>query len=99
QKCTITLSIRLLNEDKEKITLEFSVADTGIGIQEDQLENIFDNFHQASSKTARLYGGTGLGLAIVKQLIESQGGSLWVKSKVDVGSTFTFILTFRKIKN
>src|SRR4030042_22848 len=82
-KGEIIISVRLLKEDEEKATIEFSVTDTGIGIPEDRMEHIFENFQQASSKTARLYGGTGLGLAISKQLVESQGGSITVKSKLE----------------
>ncbi len=95
-KGEIIISVRLLKEDEEKATIEFSVTDTGIGIPEDRMEHIFENFQQASSKTARLYGGTGLGLAISKQLVESQGGSITVKSKLEEGSTFSFILPFQK---
>ncbi|MEP7236782.1 MAG: chemotaxis protein CheB [Ferruginibacter sp.] len=95
-KGKITVTLRLLEEDNEKVSIEFSVADTGTGIAENKTEKIFENFHQASSDTSRLYGGTGLGLAIVKQLVESQGGSIQVKSKVDEGSVFSFILSFKK---
>ena len=94
----ITVSVRLLNEDDEKVTIEFAVKDTGIGIAENKIERIFDNFQQASSGTSRLYGGTGLGLAIVKQLIDPQGGSIRVKSKIDEGSVFSFTLPFWKTK-
>ena len=94
----ITVNVRLLIEDDEKAIIEFAVTDTGIGIAEDKIENIFENFQQASSGTARLYGGTGLGLAIAKQLVESQGGSISVKSKPDEGSTFSFVLSFLKTK-
>ncbi len=97
-KGKITVSVHLLNEDEEKVTIEFAVTDTGIGIAKNKMENIFENFQQASSGTARLYGGTGLGLAIVKQLVEPQGGSISVKSKIDEGSTFSFILSFQKTK-
>ena len=93
---TITVSVRMLNEDAEKVTIQFSIADTGIGIAENKIGRIFENFQQASSGTSRLYGGTGLGLAIVKQLVEPQGGSISVKSKIDEGSTFSFILSFLK---
>ena len=92
----ITVSVRLLNEDDEKVSIEFAVSDTGIGIAADKIERIFDNFQQASSGTSRLYGGTGLGLAIVKQLVEPQGGSISVKSKINKGTTFSFILSFMK---
>jgi len=95
-KGKITVSVRLLTEDDEKVSIEFSVSDTGIGIPETKIEKIFENFQQASSGTSRLYGGTGLGLAIVKQLVEPQGGSIRVSSKIDEGSTFSFILDFMK---
>ncbi len=94
----VKVSVRLLHEDEEHAAIEFAVSDTGIGIPAEKIENIFDNFHQASSSTARLFGGTGLGLAIVKQLVEQQGGSIHVNSTVDEGSTFSFILTFKKTK-
>jgi CheY-like chemotaxis protein len=94
----ITTSVRLMSEDEESVLLEFAVTDTGIGIAENKLDKIFDNFQQASSGTSRLFGGTGLGLAIVKQLVESQGGEINVKSKVDCGSTFSFTLRFKKTK-
>jgi len=95
-KGEITVGIRLINEDDEKVTIEFSISDTGIGIPENKIRKIFENFQQASSETSRLYGGTGLGLAIVKQLVEGQGGSVQVKSTIGEGSVFSFILTFQK---
>ncbi|TMI70259.1 MAG: response regulator [Bacteroidetes bacterium] len=95
-KGKISVSVHLLYEDEEKVTIEFAVTDTGIGIAENKLEKIFEKFQQASSRTSRLYGGTGLGLSIVKQLVEPQGGSIKVKSKVGEGSVFSFILNFQK---
>jgi len=95
-KGEITICAELLDEDEVNATVEFSVTDTGIGIAEDRIEHIFENFQQATSETARLYGGTGLGLAISKQLVESQGGSITVKSKPEAGSVFSFVLPFRK---
>ncbi|MDP2069993.1 MAG: ATP-binding protein, partial [Lutibacter sp.] len=92
----INVNVRLLKEDKKKATLEFSIADTGIGIPEDKIATIFENFQQASTGTSKIYGGTGLGLAIAKQLVESQGGHIGVKSKIDEGSTFNFIMSFQK---
>ena len=96
-KGKITLSICLLKEDSENVTLEFAVTDTGIGISENKLESVFDNFRQVSDENTRIYGGTGLGLAIVKQLVESQGGTVNAESKIDAGSTFSFILSFKKV--
>ena len=95
-KGKITISVRLITEDEEEVKIQFSVSDTGIGIPENKIEGIFENFQQASSGTSRLYGGTGLGLAIVKQLVEAQGGSVKVKSKVGEGSAFWFELIFLK---
>ncbi len=92
----ITVSVNLFSEDAENVTVKFDVADTGIGIADEKLEKIFENFQQASSGTARLYGGTGLGLAIVKQLVEAQGGTITVQSKLDEGSVFSFLLTYQK---
>jgi len=95
-KGKITVTVRLLNEDKEKAAIEFAITDTGTGIPEDKLESIFENFQQATSSTSSTFGGTGLGLAICKQLVEKQGGTISVKSKVNEGSTFSFTLIFQK---
>lgn len=97
-KGIITVSVHLMFEDDEKVIIEFAVNDTGIGISENKMESIFENFQQASSGTSRLYGGTGLGLAIVKQLVESQGGSIRVRSIINEYSRFSFTLPFLKTK-
>ncbi len=97
-KGKITVRVHLLSEDEEKVTIQFSVTDTGIGIEKNKIKKIFESFQQASSGTSRLYGGTGLGLAIVKQLVEPQGGTINVTSKIDEGSTFSFTLSFLKTK-
>ncbi len=92
----ITVSVRIFKEEEDNVTIEFSVTDTGIGIPENKLEHIFDDFQQATNETSRLHGGTGLGLSIVKQLVELQGGTLIVNSEPGKGSTFGFILNFKK---
>lgn len=97
-KGSITVSAQLINRDETQSTIEFAVADTGVGINEAKIEKIFENFQQASSGTSRLYGGTGLGLAIVKQLVEPQGGVVKVTSEVNKGSRFSFTLSFLKTK-
>ena len=94
----ITVSAHIKSEDDDNLNIEFEVADTGIGIPENMLAKIFENFEQATTNTARLFGGTGLGLAIVKKLIEKQGGAIQVESKIDEGSTFCFLLSFKKCK-
>jgi PAS domain S-box-containing protein len=92
----ITVGVNLLSEDDEHVTIEFVVKDTGIGIPSEKIEYIFKNFQQATNETSRLYGGTGLGLAIAKQLVESQGGTISVISKLGEGSAFSFILSYGK---
>jgi PAS domain S-box-containing protein len=93
-KGKIKLTIKLLHEDKENVTIEFVVSDSGIGIADNKLNSIFNLFEQAEINTSSSYGGTGLGLSIVKQLVEGQGGSVSVKSKLGEGSAFSFILPF-----
>lgn len=95
-KGKIAITVNLVSEDEDKVKVKFSVADTGIGIKEVKLEKVFENFQQATSGTSRIFGGTGLGLAIVKQLVEGQKGKIDVTSKVNVGSTFSFVLDFKK---
>ncbi len=94
----IKVSIHLKSEDDDNVNLELVVSDTGIGIPENMLPTIFENFEQATSSTARIFGGTGLGLAIVKRLVEKQGGSIVVTSKLNEGSSFSVRLSFQKCK-
>jgi signal transduction histidine kinase/CheY-like chemotaxis protein len=97
-KGKITISIKLLSEDEVNATIEFAITDTGIGIAENKINLIFNVFEQAETGTSILYGGSGLGLSIVKKLVESQGGSIGLKSKEGEGTTFSFILPFEKTK-
>ncbi|MEM7587706.1 MAG: ATP-binding protein, partial [Acidobacteriota bacterium] len=72
--------------------LEVRVADTGRGISDGDLDRIFESFEQGEGSTIREFGGTGLGLAVTKQLVTLHGGSVWVESKVGVGTTFFFTM-------
>lgn len=80
------------NDCAEKVILEISVTDTGIGIPADRLPKLFKSFSQIDISTARRYGGTGLGLAISSTLVNHMGGALWVESDEGVGSCFGLTL-------
>ncbi|MEO6547533.1 MAG: chemotaxis protein CheB [Ferruginibacter sp.] len=95
-KGNITVNLQVLKDDADKVLLEFSIADTGAGIAAEKLNLIFNNFEQAHEEHSGLIGGTGLGLSIVKKLLEAQGGSINVSSKLGTGSVFTFRLDFQK---
>lgn len=86
----------LTKREKKNYYLKFEVTDSGIGIPKDKLATIFESFSQADTSVTRKYGGTGLGLTIVKQLVELQRGTVSVRSTVDKGSVFEFILPYQK---
>lgn len=83
-------------EETVHVRCQFKIIDTGIGIHQDDISKIFNQFEQANTTIERNFGGTGLGLTIVKSLIEAQGGNLQVTSTPGHGSTFTISLAFAK---
>jgi signal transduction histidine kinase len=87
-----------ISTKKEKDVVKISVADTGIGIQEDDFPRLFKTFEQLDSGISRKYEGTGLGLAITKKLVEMHGGKIWVESKYGQGSKFIFLLPIEGTK-
>lgn len=90
ERGSVILSISCINDMPERVTLRFSVTDTGCGISPDNKAKLFLPFTQGDASTTRRYGGTGLGLAISKRLVRIMGGSLLVDSKLGAGSTFSF---------
>ncbi|MEM6282210.1 MAG: response regulator, partial [Chloroflexota bacterium] len=89
---TITLSVARKHHDRDESWLAFSVRDTGIGMTNEQMQEVFKEFTQADASTTRKYGGTGLGLAICYRFCLMMGGDLLVESGVGTGSTFTAML-------
>ncbi len=88
----VKVLVNLVNKVADKVKIEFSVEDTGIGISEDKLNLIFESFTQAHADTSRVYGGTGLGLAITKKLITLFESQIFVESQVGKGTKFYFSL-------
>jgi len=94
QQGEVVLKTTVVEKWDNKLTLEFSVNDTGIGIPQEQIPQLFDSFAQADGSTTRKYGGTGLGLTICKRLVEIMGGDITVESRPEQGSLFTFTVEF-----
>jgi len=90
----IVVSTELVKKDDARVTLKFSVQDTGVGMSSEQAAKLFQPFMQADTSTTRKYGGTGLGLTISKRLTEMMGGEIWVESEPGRGSTFSFTANF-----
>ncbi|MFD2167683.1 response regulator [Thalassotalea euphylliae] len=96
---SIIIKIRANTQSDTHAQLQFSVTDTGIGMNEEQLGRLFQSFSQADASTTRKYGGTGLGLTISKSLAEMMGGEIWVESEPNKGSTFSFTANFTIAKD
>jgi len=83
------LTFRLIKNDRE---IRLEVKDTGIGIPEDQIGQIFEKFYRVKSKDTESISGTGLGLTVTKDIIEAHNGKLFVSSELNIGTKFTIIL-------
>ncbi len=89
----VSITVRQIGQtDSPDGMIEFCVADTGIGIAEDKLTSVFDEFTQADASTTRQFGGTGLGLSICRKLVDAMGGTIRVESKLGEGSRFIVTL-------
>lgn len=94
EKGSVIVSVRLAGGTESTPRIRFEITDTGIGIAEDAIDRIFENFTQADASTSRSFGGTGLGTAISKELVELMNGEIGVVSKVNEGTTFWFEIPF-----
>jgi PAS domain S-box-containing protein len=93
----VVIEAELMEENRDRAKLRFSVKDTGIGIPASRLDCLFKSFSQVDSSTTREYGGTGLGLAISKRLVELMDGQIGVESEEGRGSNFWFTVELKKI--
>jgi signal transduction histidine kinase/FixJ family two-component response regulator len=91
---SVTMSVNTVDENGQAKCV-FAIADTGIGMNDEELAKIFNHFEQANSRITKTFGGTGLGLTIVKALIEVQGGTIDVQSKPNEGTTFSVTLRYK----
>ncbi|KAG0137519.1 hypothetical protein HOY82DRAFT_375727 [Tuber indicum] len=92
----VKLAVGVEKEDEDVIVVKFVVKDSGIGIDEDVRQKLFQPFTQADSSTARRFGGTGLGLTISKNLVDLMGGSIGLASSLGAGTTAHFIIPFHR---
>lgn len=91
----INLTVKVLKQLDDQVTLQFSVSDSGIGMSKDQLQRVFDKFTQADSSTTRMFGGSGLGLSIAKELVHLMEGDIHAHSTPGRGSVFYFTLNLK----
>ncbi len=94
EKGYVRLVLKLLEQRENTMTIQFQITDTGIGMNKTKLNRIFDKYKQIDNGTFYTYGGTGLGLSISKQLVELQGGKIFVDSEEGVGTTFNINIPF-----
>lgn len=94
----VRVKVACLDDKLDKVKLRIAVADSGIGISEENKNKLFIRFSQVDSSDTRQYGGSGLGLVITKQIVELMGGTITVQSKEGLGSTFIVEIPLKLIK-
>jgi PAS domain S-box-containing protein len=94
QEGIVKLEVEVVDKNDDSVWLDIAISDTGIGIDDEKLQFVFESFAQEGSDTARRFGGTGLGLAITKRLAELQGGSIMVNSTKGKGSRFVVSIPY-----
>jgi signal transduction histidine kinase/CheY-like chemotaxis protein/Tfp pilus assembly protein PilF len=100
EKGMVNISLTLKeNRHDDNLDAHFSISDTGIGIDQNKLKEVFNSFEQVVTNTTRKYGGTGLGLSISKKLVTLHNGKIWVESEKGKGSQFHFTIPYQKCKD
>ncbi|KAB1066152.1 hybrid sensor histidine kinase/response regulator [Salibacter halophilus] len=94
----VTVNVDLVSDKNGFVILNYAVKDTGIGIESEKIDQLFQPFKQVDASTTRKFGGTGLGLAISKKLVELMNGNIWVNSILGEGSTFQFNIELQKVE-
>ncbi|HAP35230.1 MAG TPA: hypothetical protein DCQ28_04550 [Bacteroidetes bacterium] len=95
----VVLSVDVISSMEDFVQIRFSITDTGVGISIENQKKLFQPFTQADNSTTRKYGGTGLGLVISQTLVHLMGGEIDLTSSPDVGTTFSFVLKFKKVNS
>ena len=98
-KGKVIFSCNIINNKNSNCTIQFNITDTGIGLSQSQMKQVFERFSQADGTTTRKYGGTGLGLSISKQLSQLMGGDIKVKSRLGRGTNFRFSLQAKTVES
>ena len=92
----VVIRLSVLDQDSKSVQIGFDVADTGIGMTQEEVSRVFSPFEQASEETAANFGGTGLGVSICKELVELMGGTISCESEYGRGTTFSFNLRLNR---
>lgn len=95
----ILVNAKLLSKDRNRVIIEFSVEDSGIGISKENVNNLFEVFNQLDNSITRKFGGSGLGLSITENLVHLLGGEISVESEINKGSKFTFTVSCKYNEN